>query len=83
MIFGFEENHSTEQICLGLTLIVQKGTEWPKVKPVYILSADVKAAFDNLTLDTVLEALIFWNFPLGLIAALLEESLELEATASV
>ena len=81
LIFGFEEHHSTEQICVGLQLLVSKGREWPSGHPIVVLSADVKAAFDELDLDAVLDCLCHWNFPGELIAALVEESLELEAEA--
>eukprot|EP00973_Karenia_brevis_P067259 9352605-Karenia_brevis.AAC.1 len=47
-IFGYEENHSTEQICVGLSTLIQRGWEWKDQAPVFVLSCDVKAAFDNL-----------------------------------
>eukprot|EP00973_Karenia_brevis_P048589 6745693-Karenia_brevis.AAC.1 len=80
-IFGYEENHSTEQICVGLSALLQRGEEWKEQAPVFIVSADVKAAFDNLTLQAVLKALVHWELPEDLIACLLEESLDLVAGA--
>jgi hypothetical protein len=58
LIFGFEEGHNTEQIVVGLTLLVQRGAEWHHVRPVTILSADVKAAFDELSIDTIISSLM-------------------------
>ena len=55
MIFGFEEHHSTEQLCTGLALMIQTGREWNNTHPLFVLSADVLSAFDELCLDTVLE----------------------------
>ena len=83
LIFGFEENQNTEQICLGLQLLTVKGLEWQQAKPVFILGADVKAAFDELRLDPVLRSLHHWGFPGELVAALTEEALELAAVASL
>ena len=81
LIFGFEENHNTEQICLGLQLLVQNGLEWRHNTPIFILGANVKAAFDELSLDQVMEALSYWGFPGDLIAALVEEGFDLKAAA--
>ena len=83
LVFGFEEGHNTEQIVAGLTLLVQRGVEWHHVRPVSILSADVKAAFDELSIDTIINSLMYWEFPPDLVAALVEETMELTATASV
>ena len=47
------------------------------------MGADVKAAFDELSLESVIESLIHWRFPGDLIAALVEEALELRATAQL
>ena len=83
LIFGFEENHSIEQICVGLQLFLQKGCEWSQTFPVFVLSAEVKSAFDELGLYVVVESLLYWDFPKDLIAALIEESLDLTAVASL
>lgn len=82
-IFGFEENHSTEQICLGLSLLLQKGNEWSRKWPVYVIGADVKSVFDELSPETVFEAMVHWDFPADLISALLEETLDITATAEL
>ena len=55
MIFGFGESHSTEQICVGLQLLAQKGREGSHLHPIVILSAEVKFAFDELDSDAVLD----------------------------
>ena len=31
LIFGFEEGHNTEQIIVGLTLLVQRAVEWSRI----------------------------------------------------
>ena len=81
MIFGFEENHNTEQLCLGLQLLVQKGLEWKRTMPVFVLSADVKAAFDELSLELIVDSLLHGDVPGELVASLVEEALELKAVA--
>ena len=83
LVFGFEEGHNTEQIVVGFTLLVQRGVEWHHVRPVSILSADVKAAFDELSIETIIDSLMYWQFPAELIAAIVEETVDLTATASI
>eukprot|EP00973_Karenia_brevis_P093483 12417512-Karenia_brevis.AAC.1 len=83
MIFGFEECHATEQIIVGLTLLLQRGREWFHEAPVSILSADVKGAFDTLCIDTVIQSCMYWQIPGDLVKALIEETLDLMATATV
>eukprot|EP00973_Karenia_brevis_P041712 5773398-Karenia_brevis.AAC.1 len=50
-IFGFEDGHACTQICSGLSMLVNRGLEWAEQAAVYVASADVRAAFDNLTAD--------------------------------
>ena len=38
---------------MALLLLAQKAREWPLQCPLFILSADVRAAFDNLSPATV------------------------------
>jgi len=81
LIFGFEPNHSTAQIIMCLNILLSKGHEWHGQDDVFIGQGDVKAAFDNLTLTVVLDAMKFWKFDPSLTRALLEESLSLMAEA--
>jgi len=81
LIFGFEPNHSTAQIIMCLNILLSKGHEWQGRDNVFIGQGDVKAAFDNLTLAVVLDAMKYWKFDPGLTRALLEESLALMAEA--
>ena len=78
MIFGFEENYSTKQIIVALTFAVQRGFEWHHCSPVTVLSADVKSAFDFLTIDSIIDSSIYWSFPTDLVGAMVEETLNLE-----
>ena len=81
LIFGFEPNHSTAQIIMCLNILLSKGHEWQGRDNVFIGQGDVKAAFDNLTLAAVLDAMKYWKFDPDLTRALLEESLCLQAEA--
>ena len=81
MVMGYESNHSTTQLAMSLNLLLQKGQEWRGQQGIFIGAGDVKAAFDNLTLQEVLDSLLFWQFEPNLIRALLEESMELTAVA--
>lgn len=81
MMLGFEPNHCTAQIITSLNVLLTKGAEWNGRYNVVIGAADVRAAFDNLSLQSVFDALKYWGFAPELIRALLEESLDLEASA--
>eukprot|EP00959_Pyramimonas_sp_CCMP1952_P309413 6475081-Pyramimonas_sp.AAC.1 len=45
MVFGFKQNHSAEQICVGLEL--QRGVERRHDSPAFLVSADVRASFGD------------------------------------
>ncbi len=81
LIFKFEECHATEQIIVGLTMLIQKGREWRHMAPISIISADVKAGFDFLSVDVVMQSCFFWDLPGYLVNALVEETLDLTASA--
>lgn len=82
MTFGFEEYYDTEQISVGLSVLIQKEMEGHHQLPVCIISTDVRAAFDNLGLgpDHSGHAILGISC---LIAALVEESIGLHCTASI
>ena len=83
LVFGFEEGHNTEQIVVGLMLLVQRGVEWHHVRPVSIFSADVKAALDEFSIETIIDFHMYRQFPAELIAAIFEETVDLTAIASI
>ena len=83
MVFGFEQHHRCEHIFCGLNILIQRSLEWGQQKPIYIASADVKAAFDYLRPLVVLESLQCWHFHPRLIAALMKEACDLECSPSV
>lgn len=56
LIFGFEEHHSAEQICIGLQLLLREGLEWKSAVPAFVLETNVKEAFDDLGLEVVLDS---------------------------
>eukprot|EP00973_Karenia_brevis_P027634 3808874-Karenia_brevis.AAC.1 len=80
-MLGFEPNHCTAQIVTSMNVLLTKGDEWNGRSQVVIGAGDVRAAFANLSIQIVLDALMYWGFAPELIRALLEESLDLEASA--
>ena len=52
-VFGYVTELSTVHITAGLQLLMARGREWEGSSPVYVLNADMKAAFDNMGPDTI------------------------------
>ena len=52
-VFGYVSELSTEHITAGLQLLIARGREWEESSPIFVLNADVKAAFNNMRPDTI------------------------------
>lgn len=57
LVFGYEEGAAAEQIGVGLMALFQRSVEWQHGEALYVLSVDVRAAFDKLMPESVLQAL--------------------------
>ena len=62
LVFGYEPNHSTTELATCLNLLLTKGHEWlGQPDGVFIGAGDAKAAFDNLSLAEVRDALLYFE----------------------
>ena len=82
-IFGFEPDRNTEEIIVGLTAILQKGREWGDQFGATMISADVRSAFDLVTVPMVVTCMRYWRFPPSIIKAIIGESIDVKARAEL
>jgi hypothetical protein len=61
VIFSYGPQFGSGRVVVALQALCLRGNEWCNRTPVYILSADIKSAFDNVLVTVVLEAFEYWK----------------------
>ena len=82
-ICGLEAQHSCDTIFASVQFLIQKSVEWRGHCEVWVLSADVKAAFDEFRPSVFLQALSSWGVPAPLLASIARGCVDLQFTAQL
>ena len=81
LIYGYEEYHSTQALAGALMFFDGKGRGVAQsMLPLYIVSADIRQAFDTITVLLIIQAFAFWGVPASLSKAIVAELFALDAS---